>query len=1595
NRLLSTPRHRKRTRALEIVDERSDALFDRLVTRGGVMTFDPAAEKPKQEAAEDQGPDPEAPPEVEEGSAGALFHGQPDDAPEETEPEEAEGPADDARHHDRKLQTTLTSAELQKRLLRTFYDARTSEQEQGVNTLYLALGFLKWYEDAESEKDRYAPLLLVPVQLERKNARTRFSLRHDEGEIDTNLSLQAKLRAEFGIDLPDVPDLATLEEPFRPSDYFARVREAVESVPRWGVLDNDVVLSFFSFSKFLMYRDLDPVHWGDPQSAAEALDAHPLLGRLLGETTFDDEPPILPDGVSLDEVLPPEEMVHVVPADTSQAVAIEAVRRGHNLVVQGPPGTGKSQTIANLIAAAVREGKRVLFVAEKMAALEVVQRRLANVGLGEMCLELHSHKARKRAVLDDLETTLALGEVKPKTPADYFERLTAARDALNRHAEALHQPIGCTSVTAYHAIGRLIALRAAGVEPNDVSLDAPTTWDASRAADARQALASLIEQVDLIDTPAEHAWRGAGVESILPTDRQRLTETLPDTRASLVAAADRVASLAEALADDRRATPALATELANRARRVAPPEAPPADREAIARDVWDRPNNGLAELVDAGRALTDLKRQLDGKVSEAAWTADLTQTRLDLAAYGSSWLRWLNGAYKRAKRQLAGVSVGPVPKPLTERLERIDRILEAQRLRKTIEQQNTLGEDAFGHPWRGESSDFAGLGRLLTWDQRNADDHGDAATCRRLLAEHDDETRATWPSLADAAESAVDSAQRAFDSVAQTLQLDLSEAFGVDDAPALPLRSAAERLERWQVEPDGLSRWISYRTLKQRATAAGLGTLVSMLHDGQILPGDGINSFELAYHEALLREAYHAHPELARFDGDRHEQLIEQFCTLDQARVALARREVAAAHHAKMPRGRMAAGQMGVLLGEFNRKRGHLPIRQLLSRAGLAVQGIKPVFMMSPMSVAQYLAPGELSFDLVLMDEASQVRPVDALGAITRGSQVVVVGDDKQLPPTSFFDSLSRADDDEEHDDDTVATGDLESILSLCKSRAMPGTMLRWHYRSRHPSLIAVSNREFYGNDLFTIPSPDRFTDDLGLEFVHITEGHYDRSGSRTHDAEARAVAEAVMDHARTRPRLTLGVGTFSVAQRDAVLDHVERLRREDPSAEAFFAEDGAEPFFVKNLENIQGDERDVIFISVGYGPDEDGKLLMNFGPLSNEGGERRLNVLITRSKRRCVVFSSITSSDIDLSRTGQRGPEAFKAFLHFAEHGSFSTEGVDEGGFGSPFEQEVARALTDAGHEVVPRVGSAGFYVDLAVVDPEKPGRYLLGVECDGPSYRNARSARERDRARQSILEMMGWTIHRVWSTDWFNRPKAETAKLIEAIEQARGGDPVPPASPRPRKQVVIERTDGEASVEVDRFAGVAVTPYVEAGFKKLPRKELDDLTVFERMALVTKVVEIEGPVHRDEVVRRSADIYRVERLTGKVSSLLESAVGDAVNAGKLSDDGGGFLTMVGDAAAQLAGVRSRSDVGSSGLRKPEMLPPTEVRLALREVVRVAIGVSREDAVIEASRLLGFASTRSSLREVMERELAGLVADGGVEERDGGLFVVEAAPGD
>jgi very-short-patch-repair endonuclease len=609
-----------------------------------------------------------------------------------------------------------------------------------------------------------------------------------------------------------------------------------------------------------------------------------------------------------------------------------------------------------------------------------------------------------------------------------------------------------------------------------------------------------------------------------------------------------------------------------------------------------------------------------------------------------------------------------------------------------------------------------------------------------------------------------------------------------------PLANLSEWLAARTQDANRIHEWLQFREVRQQMHQAGVAPLLSEVLEGKLAPEEAAEAFHTRFLSLWRDAVYEQVPALRQFSTDHHERLIQQFRDLDRRAIRATAGRIRWLQLSRKDRPRVttfeppSSSELGRLLREVHKKRRHLPLRKLFAALPNLLLQLKPCVMMSPLAVSTYFENPDICFDLVIFDEASQVRPHDAIGAIYRGRSLVVAGDQKQLPPTSFFERVLE-DGDAASEDQETALEDFESILDVCCTLGLPRRRLRWHYRSRREGLIAFSNQYVYDNELVTFPSVHDVAGNPAIAFEYVPDGRWKAGASGGFNAvEARRTAELVLDHFRQHPDESLGVIAFSQRQQMRILDELERLRHNHPDLEEFFREGRDEPFFVKNLENVQGDERDVLILGIGYGPDETGRVSMRFGPLNQQGGERRLNVAVTRARRRMVVVSSLRAQDIDLSRTSALGVKLLRTYLDYAERGTEALRGaitgVGDRPFDSPFEQEVYQELTRRGLTVHRQVGCSSFRVDLAIVDPQAPGRYLLGVECDGATYHSAATARDRDRLRQEVLESLGWRICRIWSTDWLRDRAGQVQRVLAALEKVQRSEPTaspPRVPPRP----------------------------------------------------------------------------------------------------------------------------------------------------------------------------------------------------------------------
>ena len=1254
---------------------------------------------------------------------------------------------------DKKLATDLTPKELQKRLYYINNQAKTMLQEQGYNILYLAVGFLEWKDKSKPRQKNNAPLVLIPVSMERKKVGESFNLEWTGEDIQTNISLKAKL-LEGGIELPDF-EFKKYGEVI--DHYIASVRRAVSRMDGWEV-NNNVALGFFSFTKFVMYNDLNPDAWAENVD----LTKNELIQAIFNPAKNDQEAFNEED---IDSQLEYRSMYQVLDADSSQIAAIQDVKAGRNLVVEGPPGTGKSQTIVNLIAELLAEGKSVLFVSEKMAALDVVKDRLAGVGLGKFVLELHSHKTRRKKFLKDLQKATNVKSREPLNIDQTIRKLETLRRQLDEYSQIIHKPAFAVNLTPFQLYGMKEAAddhfaRKDAIMPL-VRFTNPETITLKDLDDMKVSLENLAELYQTISK--ENPWSKCAPKSLLPADLREIEMLINDTLLALdnfLVERGRVYDIygikkPDTLNEFENSLSAFEIIKSQNAELI--------DGSILKSGAWDSNNDDAFILI---QELEKYQRYAGclTKFNQSIFQADIDRLIYELRNISNKKFRFFNN--KQHIELVERYYAVPVPNSIDEIIRDLQEAKAVIKLKKQLDANEQLGRKYYGGYWHLNANpqdlkaiarwmhEFTALVRDGTFSQNTID-----MMSKDLFDFNPERDLAEY---IDSGEQFVRVLTRLKEKLNPRSKLIFKRETG-----DVSFEAWQEQLYNWRGQLSSLHLWSQYLNTKNALKGSNAAMFVDSIEKRNINKYDVEALVEGNFADSLLNILFVENQALATFIGELHENRIREFRELDKKILTLNRRRIYQKLNSNIPKifGGTENPQAKILAGEFTRKSGHMPVRKLLEKAGGMIKQIKPCFMMSPLSIAQYLDPTneELQFDVVIFDEASQVKPEDALGAFMRGKTAVVMGDTQQLPPTSFFDQMSDADSDEEE----ATSLDMESILHLCKL-SFPVKMLKWHYRSRHESLIAVSNREFYDDDLLVYPSPSHSDPELGLKFHYNPNTAYLRGASSANPLEAKDVVEEIFNHfEKYGASKSLGVGTFSVAQKNAILEELEVKRKERPEFEPLFSDNKDERFFVKNLETIQGDERDVILISVGYGYDEDRKMSLNFGPLNQDGGERRLNVLITRAREKCVVFSNFKAYDMKLTANPPYGVKSLKEFLEYAENLTLGTQGPDAQ-TKEPFEDAIANFLEENGYQVDRQIGCAGFRVDLAIVDDENPGKYILGITTDGKMYSSSKVARDRDRLREQVLNGLGWKLYHLWSTDWYRNRDLGRKKLLDFIQKS-----------------------------------------------------------------------------------------------------------------------------------------------------------------------------------------------------------------------------------
>ena len=1446
-----------------------------------------------------------------------------------------------AEFENKRLRSVLTEGELTKATKELYRTAKAALEENGANTLYLALGMLRWYENKRSTKARYAPVVLLPIEMIRKSAAQGYVIRLRDEEPQMNITLLEKLKQDYGIQVKGVDPLPGDEHGVDIRKVLTILRKAVMDQPRWDVLET-ATIGIFSFSQFVM--------WNDIRNRTEDLMRNKVVRSLMeGKLSWDAQPLEMDDQVSENNVLLP------MSADASQLFAIETACSGESFVLHGPPGTGKSQTITSLIANALAQGKRVLFVAEKMAALEVVQKRLESIGIGPFCLELHSNKARKKAVLEQLRKVTEV--TKTQTPESYAlkaKQLAALREELDGYARQLHRLLPC---------GRdLFAL----INEYEQYQNAPEIRSFDRSF-IRQLDSFALEQQQMAIERMVAAGRDIGHPHNHPLQRvlcSRYSQSLRNDLSSVVE------TYAEQLTKIRPLAETLASELGVKHLDSFECLQRLADTAANMVCWYDMPQawtqtaspqfyfEEVAKLSQHSIRANTLEQQLLGSFDSGFLALDAQALQAELNQVCAKWfLPKLLGMNKLTKTIRLYAKI-PVDK--TQIQAHIAALQEYQNERRIAgELLEKYGPDLGAH-YCGSSTDWESVRKLSETALTSAQSLCRISGSYTLMHKHcgKQTLRQAVCGLTEQM-PAFAAAKSAFETL-----------LGI--APRQEngwLNAQQELCQVILAHKDSLKEWTAYVGAAEEARSLGLDNVVDSYRQG----ADHalvFSSYRKALLKCLITDAIDESGTLNCFSGAVFNQKIDQYRRMDRELISLSQQEIYCRLASKIPNFTKEAAhssELGILQRSIRNGGRGTSIRRLFDQIPNLLSRLCPCMLMSPISAAQYLDPKREPFDIVVFDEASQLPTCKAVGALARGSNAIIVGDPKQMPPTAFFATNTV-------DEDNLDAEDLESILDDCLALNMPQSHLLWHYRSRHESLIAFSNSQFYENKLFTFPSVnDR---ESKVRLVHV-DGVFDRGKSRTNKAESLAVVEEIQRRF-SDPALrgeSIGVVTFNIAQQHLIDDLLAEACTKDPELEKWVYRE-EEPLFIKNLENVQGDERDVILFSIGFGPDENGKIYMNFGPLNRDGGWRRLNVAVSRARCEMMVFSTMRADQLDLNRTKAEGVAALRSFLEYAEGRALALEA--SGGYSpqdsSGIAASICKFLEENGFETDLSVGRSEYRIDIGVVDPKNPDQYILGILLDGASYGAAKTTRDREIAQVNVLSGLGWNILRVWSMDWWDNSKKECGKILQTLKELQTKPKIQKAEPKPAPQIQEPKrlkTNLAAATPPKAVKVTAPPVYKAARLSGKTMSAEDFIEPRNERHIRTKieaVIKAEAPVSLAVLTKRVVQSYGITRVGSRIQGHVSSILRRMGLSSTAQDD-----TLIYWADHQIPNTYAGFRVTGEGENRREIrdVPVQEIANALCTVLYEQISMEQEDLLRETANKLGYTRLGSNVTSALDAGIA------------------------
>ncbi|MET4083767.1 very-short-patch-repair endonuclease [Pedobacter sp. UYP30] len=1483
----------------------------------------------------------------------------------------------------KRLRSYLSENELGYGLIHLYRASRTAMEENGANTLFIGLGLLKWYETDASERPRYSPILLLPVEIIRKSAQKGYVIRSRGEETIMNVTLLEMLRQDFGIAVGGLENLPKDESGVDVKAVFNIMRQAIMAKSRWDV-EEQALLGTFSFSKFIL--------WNDIHNNADKLCRNKVVASLVsGKLEWEPEENATIKEIS-DSRLHPSEIALPISTDSSQLQAILSAAQGKSFILHGPPGTGKSQTITNIIANALYMGKKVLFVAAKKAALDVVQTRLDSIGIGPFCLELHSNKSKKSDVLQQLKVA---SEVIKNTPPEDFaieaDRLHQLRNELNGYVEALHRKyaFGYSLFELFTEFSK--------ISSTDNKVYFATATFASFDREKLRIWQDNIEEISAVATMIGKA-HGHPLAELVP---QQYTPSVKQDAIELLDYLAKILTEYKLVSDNAKHLLKLEDTSSTREEQIALCEIaklliaqPDFPASMLETNSFEQTYAQVIGLSAHGQKRDELRSGLLADFSKDILLFPAEQNLLQWQIAEENWFlpRWIkHNALLKPLKKLS--LIGSLNRDSVSQI--LGQIIDYQKEQEHIKKASFL-PSLLGFLWQNGDPDWSKIGNL-------SQDLIDLNRNASLICKTD--TVGTWRKklTLEFTEGSTNYLNK-HSKTLKSLLLSVEQMSALENKILALLNIDFEHLENggdwltfiqgkvatWRLNIDHLKDWYNWTTIKTKAVEGGLAPVISAFESGELLSAEIKTQFYKGFYRAAADYIFEQNPSLTTFNSHLFEEKINRFKSISKKFEELTKAELCARLAAKIPSFTKEASQsseIGMLQRAIKNNGRALSIRKIFDSVPNLLPRLTPCMLMSPISVAQYFDAESTKFDLVIFDEASQMPTCEAIGAIARAESVIVVGDPKQMPPTNFFGSNN-------FDEDNVDKEDLESILDDCLALSMPSQHLLWHYRSKHESLIAFSNAKYYENKLLTFPS----TDDIISKVKHVhVPGHYDKGKSRQNKFEAKAIVDEVVRRL-SDPELSkksIGIVTFSSVQQTLIEDKLNEIFALRPDLERTALE-AEEPIFIKNLENVQGDERDIILFSIGYGPDEKGIVSHNFGPINREGGWRRLNVAVSRARYEMIVFSTLKSEQIDLNRTNSEGVMGLKAFLAYAEKGKVALpiRNRIESGASAGFELAIAEELRKHGYEVHTQIGCSAYKIDLGIVDKKNPSSYILGILTDGKNYQRAHTSKDRELTQVDVLKQLGWNIHKVWSTEWWEKPDKVTNDILEAIRLSESREHNPTIitkqetlenlAPVTLKESAPDTLDGQPNLMLNGISEQSIvrdnsTNYYEiAVLNSVDTISSDQFFLPENKekikAQILEVFETEWPISRNLLSKRVLNAWGISRMGTRIAYQFQTLFSE-MELQSVKDDHREFFWLK---LEQLKDYKTyRIPKRDTEKRDAEDLAPEEVANAIKEILEHQISLTQGDLIRETAKLFGYSRVGTNVDYSISKGLEKAIEDG------------------